>query len=216
VYDEAGNLLEKTDAKSITVQYAYDSLNRITEAAFPDSGNDITYTYDEGANGKGHLTSMSDPADIMRFIYDSRGRLSEKTTTISGIDYTVIQDFTVGSRVSSVTYPGTGRTVSYGRDILGKISEVSTTLEPTTTILVDNLSYRPFGGPSGMDTGAGGSIQNKSGECDCLEESNPSGPRTRSYGYDNNRNLTEVRTFNNAVSTPWYDLDFTYDALNRL
>ncbi|KPK45848.1 MAG: hypothetical protein AMK74_02195, partial [Nitrospira bacterium SM23_35] len=46
VYDKAGNPINKTDAMGITVEYEYDTLNRLTNVHFPDSSQDITYSYD--------------------------------------------------------------------------------------------------------------------------------------------------------------------------
>jgi YD repeat-containing protein len=37
VYDAAGNLIQKTDAQGVAVQYVYDDLNRIKKVLFPDS-----------------------------------------------------------------------------------------------------------------------------------------------------------------------------------
>src|SRR6185295_140569 len=45
-YDEAGNLKTATDARSKTVNYTYDALNRVATAVYSDQT--ITYTYDQG------------------------------------------------------------------------------------------------------------------------------------------------------------------------
>ena len=77
---------------------------------------------------------------------------------------------------------------------------------------MDNLDYNPFGGPKAMDTGAGGSVDNQSGECGCLESINPGQKMEQIYFYDSNGNLTNI----SATNTPWFNQEFTYDALNRL
>jgi RHS repeat-associated protein len=208
-YDQAGNLRYKTDAKGVKVEYTYDNLNRVTAAVYPDSIDDLSYTYDQGANGKGHLTTMSDPSGIIAFGYDARGRLVQKTSTINSINYPVTYAYTPGGKVSAVTYPS-GRVMTYDRNSLGKISQV--TASGIATPLASNLTYRPFGGPLGLTNGFGGTVNNVAGECDCLTVSNPGQPRERTYGYDANRNLTSIT----GTNTPWYSQSFGYDQLNRL
>jgi YD repeat-containing protein len=125
-YDQAGNLRYKTDAKGVRVEYTYDDLNRVTAAIYPNSIDDISYTYDQGANGKGHLTTMNDPSGSTAFGYDARGRLVQKTSTINSINYPVTYAYTPGGRTGSVTYPS-GRVVTNARNGLGQISTVNAT-----------------------------------------------------------------------------------------
>jgi RHS repeat-associated protein len=212
VYDEAGNPLSKTDAKGITVGYEYDLLNRLTDLNFPDFTQDITYIYDTGANGMGRHTGMIDPSGSMTFGYDTRGRLIEKTSIINSQSYTVSQSFTLGSRISSVTYP-TVRTIDYDRTTCAcSVDAVSTTYNGDTIILADNLSYRPFGIAKGMNTGAGGTVNNEFDLSGRLTVANPGTNKEKIYTYDNNGSLTSVT----APNTPWYNRTYTYDALNRL
>jgi len=74
-YDAAGNLVSKSDASGITVSYTYDALNRLTGIHYPDSAQDITYSYDAGANGMGRLTGMTDPSGAYTYSYDVFGNL---------------------------------------------------------------------------------------------------------------------------------------------
>jgi len=159
-YDEAGNLRFKEDAKAVSVEYTYDHLNRVTFADFPGTGDDIVYTYDQGTNGKGHLTTMTDSSGIITFGYDPGGKLVQKTTFIDGTAYPVTYAYTPCGRVDSVTYPS-GRTVAYDRNALGKIVEVATS--GIAAPLARGLTYRPFGGPLGMATGSGGVVNNVAG-----------------------------------------------------
>jgi len=211
VYDEAGNTVSKIDANGITVGYTYDDLNRLINVNFPDSAQNITYTYDTGTNGIGRSTGMVDPSGTVSFSYDSRGRLTGKTSIINGLTYNITSTFTPGNRVSSFTYPS-GRSIDYTRNALGRWDTVTTTYNSSTITLASNLSYRPFGIPNGMNTGSGGSVSNVSGECDCLTISNPGQPMEQTYTYDHNSNLKTIR----GTNTPWYNQDFSYDALNRL
>ena len=58
-YNAAGNLLTQTDAKNQTTTYVYDVLNRVTSITFQD-GSKQTYAYDQGTNGVGRLTSVTE------------------------------------------------------------------------------------------------------------------------------------------------------------
>ncbi|MFH2047745.1 MAG: RHS repeat-associated core domain-containing protein, partial [Pseudomonadota bacterium] len=200
-YDEAGNLKQKEDAKAIVVQYDYDDLNRLTAVHFPDSSQDIIYSYDQGTNAIGFMSGMTDQSGITNFGYDNRGRLAGKTATVSGQVYPVSRTYTPGGRVSSLIYP-TGRTVDYHRTACAcSVDSVTTTFGASTVTIMDNLAYRPFGGATAMDNGAGGivgSVYNLSGK---LTASNPGAEHEMTYGYDNNGNLTSV----DAPSTPWYN-----------
>jgi RHS repeat-associated protein len=210
-YDEAGNLTNKTDAKGIAVGYAYDLLNRLTNVGFQDSAQDIGYTYDTGTYGMGRRTGMIDPSGSSSFGYDSHGKLIEKTCTLNGYTYSTARTFTPGSRVISTAYL-TGRTVDYTRNSIGKISGVSTTNNGTTTTLINNLSYLPFGPASEMNMVAGNGVTNVFDELYRTIVTNPGAETERTYTYNANSNLTSINVTNDVSQ----DKTFTYDALNRL
>ena len=213
VYDAAGNLVQKTDAKSITVSYDYDDLNRLTDILFPDSTQDISYSYDAGTNGIGRRTGITDPAGITSFGYDTRGRLVNKARTVSTFNYPMIsRTYSPASRLESFTYPS-GRTVNLTRNSNNqKLQKVTTAYNAVTKTLLDNIAYNPFGRPKSTETGAGGSVDNQSGACNCLEKINYGKRMEQIYSYDNNGNLTDIA----ATNTPWFSQDFTYDVQNRL
>jgi len=77
---------------------------------------------------------------------------------------------------------------------------------------VENLVHNPFGSPKGLDTGSGGSVSNKSGDCNCLEGINPGTMMEQNFSYDDNGNLFSI----SAPNTPWLDQRLDYDAQNRL
>ena len=210
-YDQAGNLISRTDALGNTVTYTYDDLNRLVEELYPDPNQNVTYTYDQGAFGMGRRTGMTDESGSLALAYDARGRLTTRTSTVLGTPFTFSQSYTSGGRVESVTTPS-GRTLTYTRDAMGRMQGLSTTLNSTTRTLVANMTYNPFAGPKGMSTGAGGEVDNQSGECGCIEVANPGEQMEMAYTYDGNRNLLSVT----APNAPWLDQSFTYDALNRL
>ena len=65
-----------------TTTYTYDALHRLTQAAYGD-GTLSTYVYDQGANGVGRLTSMTDPGPVTTsWTYTAMGRVATKVQTI--------------------------------------------------------------------------------------------------------------------------------------
>jgi YD repeat-containing protein len=101
-YDAVGNLLQKTSpapnqtgTAAQTVSYCYDELNRITKRdysahtfappACPITSPVVSYAYDQGANAKGHLTSLTDQAGSASFTYDVLGRMSGESRTTNGV-----------------------------------------------------------------------------------------------------------------------------------
>jgi RHS repeat-associated protein len=215
-YDEAGNLALKTDAKGVTTQYDFDALNRLTTIDFPLDA-DITYSYDEGTNGKGHRTGMTDASGSTSFAYDSRGRLVDKTSTLNDyptVSYQLTRTFTPGSRLFQVTYPS-GRSVNYYRyRDSGKIKLVTTPhiYNGWQKILMNNITYYPFGGIKSMSTGYGTRIYNQQSECGCVEAANPGEPMEQTYTYYDDGNLDTI----SGTTTSWFNQDFDYDNLGQL
>jgi YD repeat-containing protein len=210
-YDEANNLIQKTDAKKKTTRYVYDALNRLTDIHFADAAQDIEYSYDEGANGIGRRTGMSDPSGVTSFGYDARGRLVEKKSKVNGHEHVLERVYTPGRRLKTFTYPS-GHVVDFTSRHADtrKIKDISAGFNYFSLKLMSNLNYNPFSGASQMDTGFGGSIYNEQSECACLERTNPGATMEQSYTYDNNRNLTGIR----GTNVSWYNQDFYYDNLS--
>src|SRR5262249_46902351 len=87
-YDSDGNLLQKTSpapnqvgSATQTISYCYDALNRVTGKAYsaqtctngllPSGTAAVSYTYDQGTNGIGHLTAVTDQAGSGSYTYDN-------------------------------------------------------------------------------------------------------------------------------------------------
>jgi RHS repeat-associated protein len=207
-YDEVGNIIQKRDANGNTIVYLYDDLNRLTNVNFPDpTQQNVTYTYDERTNGNGHRTGVSDQSGTISLDYDVRGRLTAKTSLISSQPYSLTRVFTRGGRLDLVTYPS-GQTIDYDRFNNGKINTVTT----TQTILLNSISYNPFGSPTGLGTGSGGTVENEYNKDGNLETINPGQPMEQEYTYYDDGNLWTIR----GTNKPWYDQDFVYDDPNRL
>jgi RHS repeat-associated protein len=144
VYDAAGNLTSQTDANDVTVEYGYDALDRLITIAYQNSALDVTFTYDEGTNQKGRLTTMEDGSGTTTLEYDAFGNLTEESKTIDSNTHVTVYEYDAANLLVSMTYPS-GRTVDYTRNSLGQITVVDSTYSSTTTTLADDVEYEPFG-----------------------------------------------------------------------
>ncbi|MGH8653567.1 MAG: DUF6531 domain-containing protein [Gammaproteobacteria bacterium] len=153
-YDSAGNRVSQLDAKGVEILYRYDALSRLTATDYVDDTLDVSFTYDEGVNGIGRLTTMRDGSGTTSYQYDLRGNIIEMQTIHDGIMHTLGYAYNEADQVMSITYPS-GRTVDYPRNPLGQISGVTTTLNGETQTLASNIGYAPFGPLTGLTFGNG-------------------------------------------------------------
>ncbi|MFH1985623.1 MAG: RHS repeat-associated core domain-containing protein [Pseudomonadota bacterium] len=210
-FDAAGNMTAKTDALGITTTYTYDALSRLTGIHFPDASQDVIYTYDEGVNGVGHLTGMSDPSGSVVYRYDAQGRLSAEERTIDGLTYTTAYGFDAAGILTSMTYPD-GRTVNYIPDAAGRITEVTTTVDGVTTTLASNIGYLPFGPLKQMTLGSGTVVGKTFDEAYRLTHLTAGSHMDRAYGMDAIGNITAITD----ALDPTRSQSFGYDDLYRL
>ncbi|MCU7935956.1 MAG: hypothetical protein KZQ99_13920 [Candidatus Thiodiazotropha sp. (ex Dulcina madagascariensis)] len=229
--DEAGNRLTQTDARGVTVSYTYDALNRLTAIHYPDSSLDVSYTYDQGANGIGQLTQMSDAQGITDYSYNAYGELISQTrTSLDGIVTTVSYAYDAHGRLTTLTYPS-GKQLHYGYATDGQLTTL--TLEQTngaTQSLVSNLQRLPFGPIQALDYGNGLSLSRTFDQDYRLIAQSLPGVLDSSYAYDPVGNLsdwldpTHNQTFGyderdrlSSASGAYGDLGYSYDATgNRL
>jgi len=231
-YDSAGNLISKTDANGITTTYTYDTLNRLTNILFPDASQNITYSYDDGANGKGRLTGMSDPSGVSVYAYDPKGNLINETKTIEGVVYTTSYSYDPAGILTGMTYPD-GSTVSYELDPAGRVVRATTVKNGVLKILAENIGYLPFGPQVNLTFGSGlvktgsfdllyrpanmaaGSVQNidytkdPAGNITAISD-NVDPSKNQSFGYDDLYRLT-------SAAGAYGTIGYTYDKVgNRL
>ncbi len=216
IYDSAGNLLTQTDAKGQVTRYAYDALNRVTSISFAD-GSKQSYGYDQGANGIGRLTSITetDPqsniTSLLAYGYDQKGRATSETRTIGGMSYVLAYSYDGAGRLAGMSYPS-GRTVSYAFDALGRISQVSTTPQGgAAQIVASNVAYQPFGGVKGYTLGNGQSYS-RSYDLDGRIASYSLGTQNFAIGYDAASRISFITDAGNPANANTYG----YDVLDRL
>ena len=92
---------------------------RVTSTTYQSQNQSLTinYTYDEGDNAKGKLTSITDPSGSTHFEYDKDGNIIKKTKTIN--NQTFIQEYSYNDKgkLISQTYPS-GKEITYSNSFL--------------------------------------------------------------------------------------------------
>jgi RHS repeat-associated protein len=141
-YDAAGNVLTKTDARGATATYTYDNLNRATQVVYSKSGNPDethTFTYDVGANAKGRLTQVTDPAATTAWIYSSQGRVASKSQTVGSVTRSVSYGYNSAGQLATVTTPS-GQQLGYSYT-----NNRVSTITINGQSLINGTATEPFG-----------------------------------------------------------------------
>jgi len=112
-YDAAGNLKTRLDARGVTATYTVDAINRVTRIAYGNGTTTEThsFTYDQNANGKGRLTTLTDTAGTTRWTYEGHGRVLTKAQTV-GYAKTVGYAYNAAGQLATLTTPS-GQKIGY-------------------------------------------------------------------------------------------------------
>jgi len=152
-YDQAGNMTQKTDANGVTVDMIYDGRGRLTSTDYIDNSQDTSINYDQGVNGVERMSSFTDESGSTNFEYQKLGNLDHKTQIIDGYNSTnylsfndlkIDYDYDASNRLLKTTYPS-GIELTYEYDDLNRIEKISSVIDGQAEIVVDNVTYLPFG-----------------------------------------------------------------------
>ncbi|MEW8000867.1 MAG: RHS repeat-associated core domain-containing protein [Candidatus Thiodiazotropha endolucinida] len=216
-YDEAGNRIRQIDARGVETQYEYDLLNRLTAISYPaDQEQNVTFTYDQGSNGLGRLTSIGDPSGVTSLGYDDRGNLVTHTHTRSGETLSLAYAYDLANNLIQQTYPS-GRLVNYTRDQQGRIVAITTQAGAGAPLqeVVSGVSYQPYGPLAGLDYGNGLALAidyDLDGRISAMETHNGILLQSQ-FGYDYNR-VNDITGILDQVTQE--NQGFDYDLLHRL
>jgi RHS repeat-associated protein len=164
-YDNAGNLIQKTDARGVVSTFVYDELNRNTSVTYtndPAGTLPMTRVYDTATKGKGFLhysqTTGTGGSLSTTDAYDELGRPTNlrQQFYVSGAwssSYTTSRTYNLAGGVTLQTYPS-GRTVTYNYDAAGRLADKDAQNLAFSGNLGDNTTrtysagilYSPFGG----------------------------------------------------------------------
>jgi RHS repeat-associated protein len=206
-YDSGGNLATSTDARSAVSTYTYDALNRVTSVAYSLAGTadqTLSFTYDSGTNGSGHLTGASDDNQSLAWSYDALGRVTGKAQTVSSITSTVGYAYTNGN-LTTLTTPS-GQTVTYGYNGNHQVTSIAV----NGATVLNSVTYDPLGPVSGW-TWSNSTTTTRTYDSDG-KVSQIVSAGTKTFGYDDAFRVTGT-TDTSPGSTNW---TYGYDALDRL
>jgi len=203
LFDAAGNLRTSTDARGKTATYSYDALNRVTQIAWADQT--VGFEYDQGTNGKGRLTRMTDLTGYTLFDYDAHGRLVRKWQQTWIRSHVLEYSYDAYGRLATMTYPS-GRILTYGYDGAGRVNE----LKLDGQVLLDNVAYHPFGAPTTWSWG-NGTAHSRSFDLDGRMQSHTLGAATRNIGYDTASRIQQLDEGTAQTTRTYF-----YDELDRL
>jgi RHS repeat-associated protein len=206
-YDSAGNLATSTDARGAVSTYSYDALNRVTQVGYSQGGTTdqtISFTYDTGTNGQGHLTGASDANHSIGWTYDALGRVTNKTQTVGTVMHSVGYGYASGD-LTSLTTPS-GQVVSYGYNGDHQVTSVAV----NGTTVLNGATYEPLGPVSGWTWGNGTTTTRTYDTDGKISRIVSAG--TKVYTYDNAFRITGI-TDTSAGSANW---TYGYDALDRI
>ncbi len=175
-YDNNGNLLSKVDGASVTTNYTYDSMNRLTGKSYTGGVTPtppVTLTY----NGAGscpnggtaynlrRLTSVSTtasgatPSTAETWSYDALGRVCSRSESVGSVSPgSFAYKYNLASGILTETYPSL-RAISTSYDVLNRpigVNGVSTTYANTTGTYYasnDALAQLQLGPPTGTGSG---------------------------------------------------------------
>jgi RHS repeat-associated protein len=139
-YDLAGRLATEKRNDGTLITYGFDKIDRLRSRSA--TGLTETYTYDENAYGKGHLTSVVDATGGTSWGYDAAGELVSQVSTIDSVHYTTIWDYDTEGRLLELDYP-TGMKVAYTWDTVGRIKQMDGWVNGQWQRLADNFLYEP-------------------------------------------------------------------------
>ena len=217
-YDAAGNLISRTDAKGQVAAYTYDALNRLTGISYSGGSapaQTVSYQYDQGTNGIGHLTGIVDATGTVGYSYDLHGRLINETAQHYGASYTTGYAYDAQGRLAGLTYPS-GRLLSYSFDSQGRINSIANSYHGQTKTLVSNIAYQPFGGVKSFTYGDGTTAPVQSYTRQIDQDGRIAGytlnGQARLIGYDAASQIAFISDPANLTATASY----AYDNLSRL
>src|SRR5688500_4584701 len=172
VYDDNGNLTQKTDARvpAVTTTFAYDAINRVTSKSYNDNPNTppVSYFYDsqplpsgapsfDRGSAAGRLVAVTygsgSSAGTYRG-YDQLGRVVRQYQQTDSINYLVEATYWANGAIKDETYPGVPsgdrRVVSYANDAAGRLASV--TSNATTYATAANVSSIGYASHNALKT----------------------------------------------------------------
>ena len=203
-YDRAGNALQRSDANGRLASPSYDALDRPIQTRYAGTVS-TGFSYDQGPNGLGHLTSMTDASGSTAWTYDQQGHVLTKTQSVGANKLVVQYAYDSAGRLVSITYPS-GAVVQYTYN-----TNLVTAISINGSPVLSGVTYQAFQGPPNGWTWGNGTTYQRSFDTDARLAAYPLGARTRELSFDLASRITGY-----GDSAPAYSQSFAYDKASRL
>ncbi len=158
LYDNNGNLTEKTDARGVKTDYSYDELNRVTLRDYSDLTPDVTYTYSTTAPVVGQLIKVENSYSKTEYTqFDILGRVTKSKQTTDGTAYNEMEYvYNLSGGLVEQKYPS-GRVVKNILDNDGELSIVQSKKNANAGYwdYAKNFTFTAAGAVSSMQLGNG-------------------------------------------------------------
>lgn len=212
-YNIGGLLTQKVDAAGAVTTHTWDALDRLVTTSYPaDPTENVVYSYDQGADGIGHLTGISDAGGSLALSYNLRGLPVKQVRTHSPAVLTTGYSYDAANRVKTLSYPS-GLVATYTRDDMGRITAL--TAQPVSgpaLPVVSNVLYAPYGPVTALTYGDG-STETRTLDLDYRLTALVAPPlQNLVYSYDPDDNVTAIA---DGV-TPANNQSLGYNKVNRL
>jgi RHS repeat-associated protein len=234
-YDDAGRPTAHTDAKGQRTEFTYDSGGRLAGRTNPDGT--VTYTYSETRAGHfnvGRITTVRDPASVLKTDYDALGRAVGLERTLDGTSYIFQRRYDATGRPLGLTYPdgdvvGTPES-PFRYDLAGRLLSVPGILsevlydaagrpvrQANANGTVTTRTYSPERGfLTGVHTSGATTIQDLAYSPDSTglvtQVTSPFAGESWVYAYDNVHRLVSAE----SLSSPSDSQTFQYDEIDRI
>src|SRR5262249_44580997 len=147
-YNNDSNLVSKTDARGVVINYSPDVLHRVTQKTYSDTTPTVTYQYDVGccgvtpANPAGRMTAAFSGNTELVFSYDPMGRIKTQwdcppSGIARGFCYVISALYDDTGKIISLTYPD-NRVVTTGYNSAGRFLRTDLTTFNGTPV---NFNY---------------------------------------------------------------------------
>ena len=206
-YDDNDNLVTQTDARGVVITTTWDAWDRPTSKTYSDGTPPVTFTYDQGANGIGRLTSVSTGTVQRHYTYDVEGRVVTEGLTVNGTPYTTGYAYDPLDRLRTTTYPS-GESVTQSYDGGGLLETLSGHVDYVT-----HVDYNAVAQPTHLTLGNGRSTnyEYEPASFRLKRLVTGGGLQDLNYSYDVAGNLTGF--YDGVLGV---NLGYSYDFLDRL
>ncbi len=194
--------MAKIDAKGQTTAYQYDAINRLKRITYSDTST-VSYVYDQGSNGAGHLTSMVDTAGNTSWAYDADGHVVQKVQADGGATLTTSYGYDSAGRLASLTLPS-GHVVGLTWNA-NHIANVSV----DTQAIASDISSEPFGEPNAWSFANGEQVTRTFDASGRM-----TGNSLGTIGYDTGNRITSLSP--GGVNISMGNKTYGYDLLDHL